>query len=58
MPPPKRIKRLFELSKVLATNSALASPDAKIIFIKAPFVQYEQLLLDKNFMQYLELIMV
>ena len=34
------------------------APDAKISFIKAPFIQYEQILLDKNFRQYLETIMV
>ena len=45
----KEIKILFESRKVLATNSALPSPDAKVIFTKAPFIKYEQLLLDKNF---------
>ena len=52
------MKRLIESKKVLAANSALPSADAKIIFRKAPFIQYEQLLLDKNFRQYLETIMV
>ena len=52
------MKGLFESKEVLATNSALPSPDAKIVFTKAPFIQYEQLLLDKNFRQYLETIMV
>ena len=33
---------------------ATVDPDAKITFTKAPFIQYEQLLLDKNFRQYLE----
>ena len=41
--------------KKLTTVGAL---DAKIIFTKAPFIQYEQILLDKNFRQYLETIMV
>ena len=54
----KNMKRLIESKKVLAANSALPSPDAKIIFRKTPFIQYEQLLLDKNFRQYLETIMV
>ena len=45
----KEIKILFESRSVLATNSALPSPDAKVIFTKAPFIKYEQLLLDKNF---------
>ena len=48
------MKKLFESRKVLASRSAIPSPDAKITFTKAPFVQYEQLLLDKNFRQYLE----
>ena len=52
------MKGLFELKELLATNLALPSPDAKIVFTKAPFIQYEQLLLDKNFRQYLETIMV
>ena len=34
------------------------SPDARIIFTKALFIQYEQILLDKNFGQYLETLMV
>ena len=53
----KNMKRLFESKNILAANSTLPSPDAKIIFTKAPFIQYEQLLLDKNFRQYLETIM-
>lgn len=35
-----------------------SNPDAKIIFTKALFIQYQQILLDKNFSQYLETIMV
>ena len=57
--------RLFESRKVLASNaSVLASNasvpdvDAQIIFTRASFVQYEQILLDKNFRQHLETIMV
>ena len=42
----------------MAASSAIPSPNPKIIFTKAPFIQYEQLLLDKNFRQYLETIMV
>ena len=58
MPPQKEMKCLFESRKLLAANSALPSADVEIIFIKAPFTQYQQLLLDKNFRQYLEAIMV
>ena len=54
----KDMKKLFKSRKVLAAAADIPSPDAKIIFTKAPFVQYEQILLDKNFRQYLETIMV
>ena len=53
-----RPKKYFELTKVLAAIAGLPSPDVEIIFIKAPFIQYEQLLLDKHFIQYLETMMV
>ena len=33
-------------------------PDAKIIFTKVPFIQYERFLLDKNVRQYIETIMI
>ena len=52
------MKRLFESRKVLATGTAIPAPHAKIIFTKAPYIQCEQILLDKNFRQYLETIMV
>ena len=53
------MKNLFESKKVYASGATTpSSPDAKIIFMKAPFIQYEQILLDKNFRQYLETIMV
>ena len=48
------MEKLFESRKVLASRSAIPSPDGKIIFTKAPFVQYKELLLDKNCRQYLE----
>ena len=51
------MKRLFESRKVI-TGSRLTDTDAKIIFTKVPFIQYEQILLDKNFRQYLEAIMI
>ena len=49
--------KLFESRKPLAENATIPEPDAQIIFTKAPFVQYEQILLDKNFRQHLETIM-
>ena len=54
----KDMKRLFESRKVLATGTAIPMPDSKTIFTKTPYIQYEQILLDKNFGQYLETIMV
>ena len=49
------MKKLFESKKRVTT---IGVPDAKIIFTKALFIQYEQFLLDKNFRHYLETIMV
>ena len=54
----KEIKKLFQSRKVLALGSAIPTPDVKIIFTKAPYIQYKQILLDKNFRQYLETITV
>ena len=51
-------EKLFESKKLVAAGAAIAAPDVKIILTKAPFVQYEQILLNKNFRQYLETIMV
>ena len=50
--------KLFESRKVLASGAAIPEVDAEILFTKAPFVQYKQILLDKNFRQHLETIMV
>ena len=52
------MKKLSESRKVLAAGPDIPSPDAKIIFTKAPFIQYEQILQDKHFRQYMEMIMV
>ena len=50
---------MFESRKVLASSTTPApAPDAEIIFTRAPFIQYEQILLDKNLRQHLENIMV
>ena len=43
------MKKLFKSRRVLGAGADIPSPDAKIIFTKAPFIQYEQILLDKNF---------
>ena len=53
------MNKLFESRTVLAsTKNTSPTADAQIIFTRAPFIQYEQILLDKNFRQYLETIMV
>ena len=52
------MKRLFESRKVHGSTAVIPAPNAIIIFTKAPFIQYEQILLDTNFRQYLETIMV
>ena len=52
------MNKLFESRKLLGVSATLPSGDMKIIFTKAPFIQYEQILLDKNFRQHLETIIV
>ena len=53
------MNKLFESRKVLpSTTTTIPSADAEIISTRAPFVQYEHILLDKNFRQHLETIMV
>ena len=49
------MEKLFG-SKKKVTN--IGAPDAQIAFSKAHFLQYEQILLMKNFRQYLEMIMI
>ena len=46
--------KLFESRKVLAANSAIPDVDAQMLFARVPFIQYEQILLDKSFRQHLE----
>ena len=53
------MNKLFESRKVLVSTTTTIPPaDAEIIFTRAPFIQYQQILLDKNFRQHLETIMV
>ena len=52
------MNKLFESRKLLTAGTAIPKADAQIIFTKVPFIQYEQILLDKNFRQHLETIMV
>ena len=49
------MKKLFESKKKVM---AIGAPDAQIVFLKAPFIQYEHILLTKSFRQYLETIML
>ena len=49
------MKQFFESKKKVA---AIGAPDAQIVFVRAPYLQYEQILLTKNFRQYLETIML
>ena len=43
---------------MLPVGATIPSANSQIIFTKALFIQYEQILLDKNFRQHLETIMV
>ena len=52
-----KMEKLFESRKVLAAGAAIPMTDTQIIFKKAPFIQYKQILLDKNF-RHLETIIV
>ena len=52
------MNKLFESRKFLNTSAAIPAADAQIICIRAPFIQYEEILLGKNFRQYLQTIMV
>ena len=53
-----KMEKLFEFRKVLAPTASISDVNAEIIFTKTPFIQFEQILLDKNFRQHLEIIMV
>ena len=50
--------QLFESRKFLSATADIPEVDAEIIFSRASFIQYEHILLDKNFRQHLETIMV
>ena len=54
----RNMDRFFESRKVLASKASVLDVDAQIIFTRAPFVQHKQILLDKNFRQHLETVMV
>ena len=49
------MKQFFESKKMV---TAIGAPDAQIFFVRVPYLQYEQILLTKNFRQYLETIML
>ena len=48
------MEELFESRKSLAANATIPEVDAEIIFMRALFIQYEQILSDKNFRQHRE----
>ena len=52
------MNELFESKKLMVAGSPIPNADAQIIFTRTPFIQYQQILPDKNFRQYLETIMV
>ena len=53
------MNKLFESREVHPTTvKTIPDADAEITFTRAPLVQYEQILLDENFRQHLETIMV
>ena len=64
--PETNMKRLFKTKKNLVTRNAAGNadlnetpgiPNAQILLLKGPYIQYEQLTLSKNFQQYLETIL-
>ena len=48
------MKKLFESTKKVAN---IGAPDAQIVLLKAPYLQFEQFLFAKNYRQYLEIIL-
>ena len=59
------MKSLFETKRNLVTRNAAGNgdvngtpgvPNAQIVLLKAPYIQYEQLTLSTNFRQYLQTI--
>ena len=53
------MKKMFQSKTVYVPGATIPSfPDAKTIFTNTPFIQHKQILLDKNFRQYLETVMV
>ena len=49
------MRQLFESKK---KENAIGAPDAQAVFVRASYLHYEQILLTKNFRQYLEIIML
>ena len=47
--------QLFESKKKVNT---IGAPEAQIVFVRAPYLQYGRILLTKNFSQYLETIIL
>ena len=49
------MRKLFESKKKV---TAIGAPDVQIVFMKGYFIQYEQIMLVKNFRQYLQTILI
>ena len=49
------MKQHFQSKKKVA---AIGAPNVQIVFVRVPYLQYEQILLTKNFRQYLETIIL
>ena len=49
------MRQLFESKK---KENAIGAPDAQAVFVRASYSHYEQILLTRNFRQYLEIIML
>ena len=49
------MRQLFESKK---KENAIGAPDAQAVFVRVSYLNYEQILLTKNFRQYLEIIML
>ena len=49
------MKQLFESNEKVTD---IGAPGVQIVFVRAPYLQYEQILFTKNFRQYLKTIML
>ena len=52
------MNKLFESRNPIGSTASIHSVDSQIILAKALYIQYKQILIDKNFQQHLETVMV